>query len=379
MVRRWRGLVGMMVGVGIALGIGMTLLGVSGGERELFTGDFTKSGANLCVVTEGGTLVPILPSDTPGTIKHANNVLARVRALPDVQAAIGLMTFTLPRDREGPRRPDQPTEIMSVMGVDGDPSAIPDHLIMKEGRWLRGANKVVLGPRLAKEKGFRVGDPLRLAGREFTVVGIGKLRGLGYGFSGDTQVYMDMRAFRDRADIGNLVNSIAVATRRPDLAAPEIEDIGSLAVYTPADLVRALDQVNAAAVVVYWLLITLTMSIAGLFVSSMLNHSVAERRFEFATLRAIGIPSRAILQTVAAEAIAVSLVAGVIGTAMSLALGTLANVYYESAFGFESIFKADVPLFLIVFALALGLGVVAGLMPARRATRVDPVEVLREA
>ena len=40
---------------------------------------------------------------------------------------------------------------------------------------------------------------------------------------------------------------------------------------------------------------------------------------------------------------------------------------------------ADANLFLLVFGLALFLGLVSGLFPARRATRVDPVEVLREA
>src|SRR5262249_44546207 len=237
MLRRWRGLVGMMVGVGIALGIGMTLLGISGGQHDLLTGDFTRSGANLYVVTEGGSLVAFLPSDTPGTIKHANSVLAQVRALPEVQGAIGLMAFTLVRDREGPRRSDQPNEIMSVLGVDGDPTVLPDHLILREGRWLRGANEVVLGPRLAREKDFRLGDRLRLAGREFTIVGIGKMRGLGYLASSDTAVYMDMRAFRQRAELGDLVNSIAIATRRPDLVAPAIRDIGSLSVFTREELV----------------------------------------------------------------------------------------------------------------------------------------------
>src|SRR5262249_38275231 len=152
-----------------------------------------------------------------------------------------------------------------------------------------------------------------------------------------------------------------------------------LSVFTREELVAKLEQVNAASVVIYWILIVLTMSIAGLFVSNMLNHSIAERRFEFATLRAIGIPSRTILAAVAIEAIASSLVAGLIGMVISLILGGLTNAYYSAAYGFESLFLVDANLFLLVFVLALGLGVVAGLVPARRATRLDPVEVLRDA
>ncbi|MBI4506950.1 MAG: hypothetical protein HY691_15580, partial [Chloroflexi bacterium] len=43
-VRRWRGLLGMMLGVGIALGIGMTMLAISSAAIELYTADFRRSG-----------------------------------------------------------------------------------------------------------------------------------------------------------------------------------------------------------------------------------------------------------------------------------------------------------------------------------------------
>src|SRR5213080_4684147 len=78
MLRRWRGMLGMMLGVGISLGIVMTILAISKASLEIYTGDFLKSGVDLYVVTQGGTLIPLLPSDTPGTIKHARNTLAQV-------------------------------------------------------------------------------------------------------------------------------------------------------------------------------------------------------------------------------------------------------------------------------------------------------------
>ena len=44
----------------------------------------------------------------------------------------------------------------------------------------------------------------------------------------------------------------------------------------------------------------------------------------------------------------------------------------------ESLYRADVQLFLLIFLMAAALGVVSGVFPARRAASVDPVEVLRE-
>ena len=82
---------------------------------------------------------------------------------------------------------------------------------------------------------------------------------------------------------------------------------------------------------------------------------------------------------IAGEALFVMLLATIVGVAFSLGLGWLIDASLAPMYGIESLYVADASLFLTVLALALALGVLAGLVPARRATRVDPVEVLREA
>ena len=57
----------------------------------------------------------------------------------------------------------------------------------------------------------------------------------------------------------------------------------------------------------------------------------------------------------------------------------LIDAYLAPMYGIESLYAADAQLFASVLLLALGLGLISGLEPARQATRVDPVEVLREA
>jgi len=379
MLRRWRGLVGVMIGVGIALGVTMTVLGVARASVAYYTVEFRHSGADLYVVTQGGKLIPELPSDTPGTIKHARNTLSQIRALPDVQGALGVMTWSLLRDREGPKRSDQPAELIVSLGVEGDPAQIPNSLTMTEGRWMRRTDEIVLGPRLSRDKSLHVGDSLRLGGREFSIVGIGKLRGLGVGFAADSIAYLDYRVLRERGEIGDVMNLIAVDARDSAAARERIQEMESLSVFDPAQLIAQAEQVNTSTMVMSWILILLTLAIAGLFITTMLSHAVSERRIEFATLRAIGIPSRTILMTVGAEAVLVNAVGATIGTAISLLLGAWINAWGNSAYGIESLYIADAWLLGLMFALAIGLGAVSGLLPARQAIRVDPVEVLREA
>jgi putative ABC transport system permease protein len=175
------------------------------------------------------------------------------------------------------------------------------------------------------------------------------------------------------------VSVIIVQSADPAKTQQRLADLGGLDVDTPADLIRKAEEVNQTGIVIYWVLIGLTLIIAGLFVSNMLARSVAERRLEFATLRAIGVPRRIILFTVGAEALLISLVAGLIGIGLSLFLGALLNFAITAAYGLESIYRADASLFLFIIFLAILLGLGAGLLPARQATRVDPVDVLREA
>lgn len=377
LLHRWRGMLGMMIGVGIALSLAMTMFAVSKASIELYTADYLRSGADLYAITEGGTFIPLLPGDTPGTIKQARRVLGQIRGLPDVQAAVGVMSWSMERGRVGPRRGDQPAELILTMGVDGDPAAIPDLLLLEEGRWLRRSDEIVIGAKLGREKKLRLGDTLRLNGRDFTIVGVGKLRG--FGFSTDSVAYLEMGVFRDRAGVGDLVNIIAIDTPRPEAVRARLPEVAALPVASPAELVRKAEEANASAVAIRWVFSLLALGIGALFVSNMLSRSVVERRLEFATLRAIGIPSRTILLVVALEAVLVSLAATVVGIFLSLGFGILINKSVAEAYGIESLYAADAQAFVLVLILALALGLGAGLLPARQATRVDPVDILREA
>jgi putative ABC transport system permease protein len=376
-LRRWRGMVGMVIGVGIALGIAMTLFAVGKASIDLYTADYARSGTDLYVVTRGGTLIPIFPSDTPGTIKNAGRVLSQVRSIPEVRSALGTLMWSMERGRPESRGRDEVAELIAVVGVDGDPAAIPGVLDLQAGSWVRRSDEVVIGARLSREKNIGIGDSIRISGRDFSVVGIGKLRG--FGFSMDSMAYMNLRALRDRAGIGDVVNVIAIDTDHRSVARQQVEQLGSFSAFTPDELVAKAEEVNASSVAFFGILSFLALLISAIFVSNVLGRSVAERRLEFATLRAIGISRRTILVTVASEAILIGLVAGVLGVLISLSLGALINGVMAKEFGLESLYSADAALFAQVFAIALGIGIGAGLLPARQATRVDPVDVLREA
>jgi lipoprotein-releasing system permease protein len=282
------------------------------------------------------------------------------------------------REPETARRRGQPTEVLSVIGISGDPTLVPGMLSLDEGRWLRNPADVVIGKTLARDKGLKIGDLLRLNGSSSTIVGIGKLRGF-TAFGQEGVAYMDYKTLVQRVQLANNVfNVIAIQTKRPEAVSARLADLGGVSTWTPAQLVAESQQAFASSIAIDWVLILMTLGIAGLFVSTLLNHSVSERRAEFAVLRAIGLPAWWVVMTVALEAVAVTVAAGLLGVGISFLLGVLLNVTVAAQFGIESLYRVDPQLFLVIFVLANGLGVISGVLPARKAASVDPVEVLRE-
>jgi len=376
-LRRWRSLIAMVVGVSIGLGIGMTMLGIARGNMDLLTGQFQRSSANLYVVAEGGKLIPTLPGESVGTITEARHVVEQIGAWPGVQGVFGIMGGSLERQTEGRRRTDAPAQAIAITAVYGDPNPIPDAVAMSRGTWFRRPGEVVLGTRLAEQLKLTVADVIRLSDRDFTVSGLGNLRGSS--MQPDSVIYMDYAAFQQRADIGDQLSVVAVyATDAPSVQ-NRLEMLGGLSTTTKDGVLQRMDELYAPNLTIYWALILLTLTIAGLFVATMLNHSVSERRLEFATLRAIGLPSRSILATVAFEALVISSAAGLLAVGFAQLFGKWIDWVVARPLGLDKFVSFDLGMFGIVVLLALGLGLIAGLVPARRATRVDPVEVLREA
>jgi ABC-type antimicrobial peptide transport system permease subunit len=377
-IRRWRGMVGMVIGVGVALGMVLTLMGLLGTSMGSVIGDFPLAGANTYIAVEGGQLIPLQRGANPGTIEQATSVLSKVRGLPGVQAAVGALSTPLRQEAEGPGARYQPARFVPTIGVDGDPSEIPGLLLLDEGRWLRRANEVVLGRSLSASKKLRIGDALRMNGQNFEVVGIGRLRG--FGPPADVVAYVDARTLRQRADVGDILNYIAVRTTDPAAVGRFAADRSLRSVGADELLAETYaGQDYQSAVVVYWVMDLFIMFVAGLFVSNMLARSVAERRLEFGTLRAIGLSSRSILIGVAAEALLIIVASFAVGVLMSLALGEAMNIWLAPTFNLGRMFSPDPVTYLTIFALSLGLGLIAGFFPARAATRVDPLDVLRQA
>ena len=117
----------------------------------------------------------------------------------------------------------------------------------------------------------------------------------------------------------------------------------------------------------------LALIIGGLSVVNTMLMSVSERVREIGLKKAIGARTHHILREFLAEAALIGLIGGVAGYLLGLVLTTLLNGSNPSG----GLFLVTPGLTALAIGFAVALGAVAGLLPAIRAARMDPVRALR--
>jgi putative ABC transport system permease protein len=143
----------------------------------------------------------------------------------------------------------------------------------------------------------------------------------------------------------------------------------------PSKLVAALVAGGALFTEITMAAALLALVIGGLAVINTMIMAVSERIREIGLKKAIGATTKAIMGEFMLESSFIGLVGGVIGFGLGFAVTTLINATMPASQG--AIFLVTPGLAVLCIGFALALGTVAGIIPAFRASRMDPVAALR--
>jgi putative ABC transport system permease protein len=255
-----------------------------------------------------------------------------------------------------------------------------------------GPGEVALDKATADKRGFKVGDQIKIAGRaparSYRVAGIATLGDL-ESFGLPTAIMVRPEAQRVLGLPGRLteVDAAAAGGTSPDELKARIAARlgGGYVVRTGKEQAEkaASDISNALGFIKVALLV---FAGVALFVGAFLIYNtfavtVAQRSRELALLRVLGASRGQLLRSVLAETAVIGVLASAVGIAVGLVLAPALRALLN-AFGLtlpSTVTVIEPRTIVVGFAVGILATMISGFVPARRATRVEPVAAMREA
>jgi len=369
----------------VAVGVGAVVLMVALGE-----------GARRYVVAQlstfGTTLVGIHPGKVetagiPGVGGSARRLtLDDARALGRLPGVSGVVAYTygtaLVEGGDRRRRVMVQGATSDVPRVWGLPVASGSFLPDQD--WDRGAAVTVLGPKLARElfgETSPLGQRVRIANRTFRVIGVVSSKGTYLGFDMDDTAYIPIAsamAMFDRPELSEIhlmaasLDDVDAVARRARVLMTDRHREDDVTIVTLREALQMAGDVMDVLTAVVAAIAGISLLVGAIGILTILWIVVTERTGEVGLVRALGATRAQVLAWYLCEA---ALTAGAGGLAGLAAGAGGAALLARLLRGLDA--QAPPTILAAALGMALGVGLLAGVAPALRAARLDPVQALR--
>ena len=372
--------------LGIAVGIAAVILLTSIGEgiHRFVLSEFTQFGTNVISAIPGKTKTGGAPSGLPSSARPLSLDDAKsLERLPHVVAVTPNVRGNA--EVEGNGR----TRRTLIYGVNANLPRIFRSTV-QSGQFLPADDEnsarafVVLGAKLKNElfgNDNPLGQRLRIGGLHFRVIGVMAPKGQFLGIDlDDTAFIPTARAQelfnREGVDEINIAAAegvpsaiVAAAIKERLIARHGREDF---TIISQEDMLKTLSNILNVLTMAVGALGGISLLVGGVGIVTIMTIAVSERTGEIGLLVALGARRRTILLLFLGEAVALSAIGGLLGLALGFGLAQLIHLALPAL-------PVHTPLSFVLLAegIAIIIGLAAGVLPARRAARLDPVEALR--
>ncbi len=376
-----------ILGLGVAIGTMIALLGISQNFDTSITETFEKRGFDLVVVPGG------MVDQLSGKIDES--IIEQVRQIPKVSWVEPALLEVIDMEQRDRKPGESTAPVMTVLmqawppaNFDRAVSQTPKDLDLTDGRVLNaedtGRGRLMLGSTLAANLGKKPGDKVILLGKPFEIVGLFK----SFNVFETGSVLMLLSDAQADLDSKGKITGFSVSLQKGADREKEVEAVRQailelkgkdgrqvrLSAEPPRKYIENASHLKLTRAMA-WMVSSIAIVIGVISMLNTMIMSVMERTREIGILRAIGWPKRRIIAMVLGEASILGLLGALVG-----ALGAIA-VTYLLTFSprVNGFIEAGIPLSAIGLGLAISLfiGLAGGVYPAIAAARLLPTEAIR--
>jgi putative ABC transport system permease protein len=387
-----------VLGVVIGIAAVTTMVSIGQGAGQLIQNEFQTLGSNVIIVLPSSRQTGGVRQGTVTTltVADANAIASECPAVLAVSPFVGTSGQVI-----GGNINWQPDQMLGV-GVDYPvvrnwPLANGDFFTDGD---ISGANKVcVIGNTLAVQlfpEIDPVGQQVRVKNIPFRVIGVLSRKGANLvGQDQDNIILMPFTTVRKRLQPSAFSNIdvIFVSARSDALSAQAEREIRALLterhriplgekpdyeVRNTAEIAAVLGVITGSMTAMLSAIAAISLVVGGVGIMNIMLVSVTERTREIGIRMALGARPRDIMRQFLVEAVVLSSIGGLIGIILgvtaSAGMTKVINVFLPSA---NWPFVLSIPAMIVALVFAAAVGIFFGYYPARRASRLDPIEALR--
>lgn len=372
------------LGIGIGVTAVVLLTSIGAGVHRFVLGEFTQFGTNIVSVAPGrtqtfGGSIGAFGNVRPLTVEDAQ----ALQRTPQVRAVNAIVQGNAEVEAEGRKRRT------TIYGVSAGFTTV-FRFEIAQGEFLPTDAAVaprplaVLGSRMSSElfgAANALGQSIRVGGQRYRVIGVMRSKGTTLGFDLDDTVFIPTAQALELFDRDSVFEiqlsyvpgadaaEVVAGLKRILVARHGNEDF---TVTTQQQMLDTLSSVLGVLTFAVGALGSISLLVGGVGIFTIMTIGVRERTAEIGLLRALGARKVQVLRVFLLEAVALSALGAALGLAGGLAITLLLD------FAAPALPVSYAPQFmLLAVALALLVGLVAGIVPAVRAAAQEPVEALR--